>query len=36
MGQFWQKIQRRVQLEKKMVPDPFTPVIGSSSPKWGL
>jgi hypothetical protein len=22
MGQFWQKTQRRLQLEKKMVPDP--------------
>ena len=23
IGQFWQKTQRRLQLEKKMVPDPF-------------
>jgi hypothetical protein len=32
---FWQKIQRRLQLEKKMVPDPFLPTNGTSSPKWG-
>ena len=31
MGQFWQKIHRRLQLEKKMVPDPFLPTKDISS-----
>ena len=28
IGQFWQKMQRRLQLEKKIVPEPLAPVIG--------
>src|SRR5262249_34208485 len=32
---FWQKTQRRLHQEKKMVPEPRQPRSTSSSPKWG-
>ena len=32
---FWQKMQERLHREMKMVPDPFLPTRGGSSPKWG-
>ena len=34
ISQFWQKTQRRLQWEKKIVPEPFHPRRQSSSPKW--
>ena len=36
MSQFWQKTQKRLQWVKKIVPEPWLPTRGSSSPKWGL
>jgi hypothetical protein len=35
ISKFWQKTQRRLHQEKKIVPDPFQPLRQSSSPKWG-
>ena len=32
ISQFWQKMQRRLHQEKKMVPEPFQPVRQLSSP----
>jgi hypothetical protein len=31
---FWQKEHLREQPVKKTVPDPLSPVMGGSSPKW--
>ena len=35
MSKFWQNLHRRLQWEKKIVPEPFHPRRQSSSPKWG-
>lgn len=35
MSAFWQNAQRRLQPEKKIVPEPCVPTSGVSSPKWG-
>jgi len=32
---FWQYTQRKLQREKKIVPDPRQPLRGRSSPWWG-
>ena len=34
MGKFWQNRQLRLQLERKMVPEPLLPEMGGSSPWW--
>jgi hypothetical protein len=34
MSQFWQKTQRRLHIEKNMVPEPAQPRRQSSSPEW--
>jgi hypothetical protein len=36
MGKFWQKMHFREHPERKMVPDPFVPEIGGSSPRCTL